>query len=369
MISWLAKWGAEEYSNTNPRLNELGKDFIKLLADNDEMEIKRVKVLRQYNNIDVVLLINGGEYVICVEDKVDSGIHSNQLYKYKEEMKDQAEIIMDDEKQEVDKVSFCYFKTGDQNTFLSPLAHGYNTVNRESLLELLNCYSDKIDNDVFNNYYNYIVKLNEDKEASWYSLYKELTKELTLTFPEKEIEATKKSWKRKVDNYSGTNKIDAKQKVSYLENSIDENKITELAKDNIFIKRHFSYVPNQSGGFSAFYWGNYNKENCDTYLQIGDYTHNGETKYRLMLRVGSLEGKDTNEKKEIRNSLYERFTEEYPEYYVKPTRFSVGNSMAFAVLKDYQEINFEELQNNDEKNDKLVNDLKRTLSHLDELGE
>ncbi|PTX14866.1 hypothetical protein SAMN04488598_13813 [Halanaerobium congolense] len=84
--------------------------------------------------------------------------------------------------------------------------------------------------------------------------------------------------------------------------------------------------------------------------------------------MGKLKEKNNNEKKEIREYLYKKFTEAYPEYYIKPTRFSIGNTMAFAVLKDYQDINFEELHDNKKKIDKLVDDLKRTLSHIDELG-
>lgn len=332
------------------------------------MKIETVKIHRQYNHIDVVLVINEGEYFICVEDKVDSGIHSNQLYKYKNNITKKDEIIIDDKEYKDGEMIFCYFKTGDQNTFLSPLAHGYNTVSRESLLELFNNYSDEIEHDIFVNYFSYLEKLNEEKETSWYSLYKELTKKLTLEFPEEEIKAAKRGWKEKLKNYSDTKEKDAKIKIDYLENDIDKKKIIELAKDNIFIKKHFGYVPNQSGGFSAFHWGNYNKGEYNTYLQIGDYKYNGDRKYRLALRVSKLKDKNNDEKKEIRKYLYKKFTKEYPEYYVKPTRFSIGNTMAFAVLKDYQEINFKELHDNENKIDKLVDDLKRTLSHLDKLG-
>lgn len=368
VISWLSQWGDNKYKSSNPILNQLGKKFIKLLSDNERMEIETVEIHKQYNHIDVVLVINKGEYIICVEDKVDSGIHSNQLYKYKNNITEKDEIIIDDKKYEYGEVIFCYFKTGDQNTFLSPLAHGYNTVNRESLLELFNSYSEKIDNDIFLNYFSYLEKLNEKKEESWYSLYKDLTRKLTLEFPEEEIKAAKRGWEEKLKNYSDTKEKDAKIKVDYLDKNIDKEKIIELAEDNIFIKKHFSYVPNQSGGFSAFYWGNYNKGKYNTYLQIGDYKYNGDRKYRLALRVSKLEEKNNDEKKEIREYLYKKFTEAYPEYYVKPTRFSIGNTMAFAVLKDYQDINFKELHDHKEKFDKLVNDLKRTLSHLDKLG-
>jgi len=338
------------------------------------MKIETVEIHRQYKHIDVVLVINEGEYFICVEDKVDSGINSNQLYRYKNNITKKEKIIIDDKEYKDGEVIFCYFKTGDQNTFLGPLAHGYNTVNRESLLELLNHYSDEIESDIFKNYYNYIVKLNEDKESSWYSLYKELTKELTLAFPEKELKKTINSWEQWVDNLEDSKKqkakiSDANIKIKYLKNHMDKNRVVELAEDYIFIKSHFTYVPNQRGGFRAFYWGNYNKGEYHIYLQIGYYKYKGVPKYRLALRVGKLNDNNNDEKKEIRKRLYKKFTEEYPEYYVKPTRFSVGNSMAFAVLKDYQEINFEELQNNESKIDKLVDDLKRTLNHLDELGE
>jgi len=42
------------------------------------------------------LVINKGEYIICVEDKVDSGINSNQLYRYKNNITKKKQIIIDD---------------------------------------------------------------------------------------------------------------------------------------------------------------------------------------------------------------------------------------------------------------------------------
>ncbi|WP_089720794.1 PD-(D/E)XK nuclease family protein [Halanaerobium congolense] len=96
VISWLSKWGDDEYKSPHPILNQLGKEFIKLLLDNEIIKIETVEIHRQYNHIDVVLVINKGEYIICVEDKVDSGINSNQLYRYKNNITKKKQIIIDD---------------------------------------------------------------------------------------------------------------------------------------------------------------------------------------------------------------------------------------------------------------------------------
>lgn len=204
---------------------------------------------------------------------------------------------------------------------------------------------------------------------SWYGLYKKLTKKLTINFAKKELEKAKESWGKSYENEEGIKKKETKLKLDYIK-EIDEEKIKELANDYIFINRHFTYVPNESGGFSAFYWSNYNQNNDNyyTYLQIGDYTYKGKPRYRVMLRVGNLEGKNKKEKKEIRTYLYDKFTSNYPNYYVKPTRFYIGNSMAFVVLKGYENIKLDVLIKDERKRERLIKTVKRALEHMDKLA-
>ncbi|MDA8233402.1 MAG: PD-(D/E)XK nuclease family protein [Clostridia bacterium] len=48
----------------------------------DSLDMRKIQVYREWKNIDI--LIESEEFVVCIENKVDSNEHSNQLSRYKE---------------------------------------------------------------------------------------------------------------------------------------------------------------------------------------------------------------------------------------------------------------------------------------------
>src|SRR5688572_1146832 len=52
--------------------------------DIDGTDLRGVVVRREWNNIDLLITCDQPSFVIAIENKIDSGEHSNQLFKYKE---------------------------------------------------------------------------------------------------------------------------------------------------------------------------------------------------------------------------------------------------------------------------------------------
>jgi len=75
-ICWCANWHNDD---SKPKLRELSHRFISLLSD--IKEISSVAVYRQFNKIDVLLVVNDTTAII-VEDKTFTSEHDNQISKY-----------------------------------------------------------------------------------------------------------------------------------------------------------------------------------------------------------------------------------------------------------------------------------------------
>ena len=83
-FTWLLQWADNDHSKHNQQLNETAKDFVRLLlGKSTDFQITKVKAGRQWNNIDIWAEIND-EYFIGIEDKTNTGEHSEQLERYKE---------------------------------------------------------------------------------------------------------------------------------------------------------------------------------------------------------------------------------------------------------------------------------------------
>ncbi|QTY27060.1 PD-(D/E)XK nuclease family protein [Flavobacterium sp. CS20] len=81
-IAWLIAWADKKHKNSNEKLHELAKSFVKLLIQKDEnFEIESIKVKKQWKKIDVSALVNDSIFIV-IEDKTYSKAHSNQLERY-----------------------------------------------------------------------------------------------------------------------------------------------------------------------------------------------------------------------------------------------------------------------------------------------
>lgn len=168
-------WLANGFNCENEQLKKLAVEFVRHVSG--EKEIFNVDIKRQYKKIDVLLLVNNAVAVI-VEDKTFTGEHDNQIEKYKS-------IIENDAKYSGYKIRTVYFKTGfmydsDYDTVTKIKENGGVFVGREHLMALLLKYLDETNNEILENFYNYLEniemldkrhgqydKLDEDGNGRW----------------------------------------------------------------------------------------------------------------------------------------------------------------------------------------------------------
>lgn len=151
-FAWLLQWANDIYADFNPSLNETAQDFVRLLIDQDnKYRIIKVNAGRQWKNVDVWAEIND-EYFICIEDKTNTGEHSDQLQRYKE-------LVAERFKGKNHTLKFIYLKTGNESSTSLKLIHGkgYRVVDRKSVLQILN--KREINNEIFNDFKFYLTQI------------------------------------------------------------------------------------------------------------------------------------------------------------------------------------------------------------------
>ncbi len=82
LIAWLAQWADKKYEVTDKALHKCAQLFIKKLLGKDNYQVTDVISGRQWENIDVWILVNS-QYFIIIEDKKGTKEHSDQLERYK----------------------------------------------------------------------------------------------------------------------------------------------------------------------------------------------------------------------------------------------------------------------------------------------
>lgn len=152
-IVWLLQYAddrdSESYTEDDKLINLCSKEFIKdLFANvyaNDNITVKKVDAGRQWENIDIWAEIND-KYLLIIEDKTVTGLHSNQLARYKET----AEKWCASHIPIYEKPICIYLKTGNES--LSSLSkveeQGFSVFNRRNFLELLTKHPE-IKNQIF----------------------------------------------------------------------------------------------------------------------------------------------------------------------------------------------------------------------------
>lgn len=149
-FTWLLQWADNSNSQFDLQLNDTAKDFIRLLlGQTSDYKITKVEAGRQRNNIDIWAEIND-EYFIGIEDKTNTGEHSEQLERYKK-------ISTDHYKDKNHKLVFVYLKTGNESsaTLKKIIEKGYSTIDRKSVLSILN--KREVHNEIFNDFKEYLT--------------------------------------------------------------------------------------------------------------------------------------------------------------------------------------------------------------------
>jgi hypothetical protein len=149
-FTWLLQWADNEHIQHDKELNETAKDFVRLLlGQTTDFQINKVVAGRQLYNIDIWAEVND-EYFIGIEDKTNSGEHSEQLERYKE-------IATNHYKDKNHKLIFVYLKTGNESlaTLNKIVEKGYLTIDRRKVLNILE--KRQITNEIFNDFKDYLT--------------------------------------------------------------------------------------------------------------------------------------------------------------------------------------------------------------------
>ncbi len=216
-ICWFLSWADPAYEQSDSSLHKCSIEFLRKIFKKHSLvapvNISKIEVTKQDKNIDVLCVINE-QYAILIEDKTWSKQHSDQLNRYKSEIKSRGYTE--------DNILPIYYKTEEQSDLSEVLKNGYAPVLRSDILAVLTQY--KGTNEVLLNYREYLEGRQQRIESF-------------KTLPIKDWH-----WDSWVGFYQ------------YLQ--------TKLQNGN------WDYVANPSGGFLGFWWSwNFDKD-CDHYLQL-----------------------------------------------------------------------------------------------------
>lgn len=279
-FTWLLQWADNEYNQYNEELNETAKDFVRLLLKQDhDYQIYKVEAGRQWKNIDIWVEVND-EYFVGIEDKTNTGEHSEQLERYKE-------IAKKHYKDKSHKLVFVYLKTGNES--LSSLKEietkGYSVIDRKMVLQMLN--KRTIANEIFNEFKDYLTEIENQT-----NLYHKLENITSI-------------WRAGEGFYS-------------------------KLQEHISEWTDWRYVANQMGGFLGFwYHWKGTDEFGEIYIQIENAFQSG---IKLVIKIADWEqNTDTlyrvlNEIKPIAESNGLKIT--------KPDRYRAGRTSTLAIVQN-----------------------------------
>lgn len=162
-LTWLLRWAAPEYAESDRELHECGVAFVKLLLGKEGdagFRVEKIEVQREKKHIDVRADVND-QYTIIIEDKVNANEHSGQLERYRELAAKQCGSERE--------LRCVYLKTGSvpQNALRQVEGKGYAVVDRRKLLDFLGKHAVK--NVIYADFADRLRRI-EESEESWRTL-------------------------------------------------------------------------------------------------------------------------------------------------------------------------------------------------------
>jgi hypothetical protein len=221
-ICWLLSWADPKHKENDEQLHKIAtallNKFFEVQQKTPPAVYRSIDIHQQYKKIDVYALINK-EFAIIIEDKVNTDMHSDQLIRYVNKIKE--------DKIEPENIIKIYFKTGDQSNYRDIQDKGYSPFSRHDVLGILATgINHGISNQIFVDYYEYLKGVESKIN-------------LFNTLPVQEWGP--KSW----------------EWVGFFKN------IQKQLNDG-----DWEFVNNTSGGFYGFWWHWKNDNECKQYLQL-----------------------------------------------------------------------------------------------------
>ena len=337
-ICWLCNWvnfDDNSLSEDEKKLKSLATEFIEKMLG-EKLGDRKVNIKRQYQKIDVLLEIqNKTEFIekipvvdmyVIIEDKVGTGLHSNQQKTYRDIISEKNEKY----NRSRAKIKVVYYKICDEDNMERLKEEGIDIIfERKDMLALLEKYKNSFNNILVEDYYNYLNNIEKDVNS----------------YIDKKLE----DWNSNC--YIGFFK-ELKNKKKLLEHAIGRQKDCS-----------WGYVNNSSGGFMGMWWfplkmdeisqvtkkfqlwQNQLELNNDLYLQIEQFykkekeIYNKKNIIAVKYSLGDKDDEKYDEKvkisSEIRNKIYEELKEKLKEkgieFYKK--RFAAGQYMTVGYLE------------------------------------
>ncbi len=302
-LCWLLSWAKEEYATADTSLHQCARRFIAALFEKHGLSapapISKIEIKQQHKKIDVFCVIND-EYAIIIEDKTDTKNHSQQLVRYRDDIK--TEGYPDK------KILGIYYKTEDQGDRYKEVKDGnFEPFLRRDMLQVLNGYTGK--SEILLSYRARLQVISDEVES-----YK--TSPLD-GWP----------WRAWMGFY--------------------------LALQTALKESTWDYVPNQSGGFLGLWWSWHGDDECEQYLQLEQKTEQvqqTDQKDKKEKRHGVLcfkiDVKDKPRYGELRDKWRKAIadqSENHPMLVLdKPSRFGFGKTMTVCIHKgDYRVVGAE----------------------------
>ena len=272
-FTWLIQWANSNNAQYNQVLHEVAQDFVRFLLDKpDDFQITKVNADRQWKNIDIWVEVNDDLFII-IEDKTNTGQHSNQLSRYKEtaieHYKEKRQIIC------------IYLKTGSESksSLKKVKEQDYRIIDRKKLLMFFAKY--QIANDIYSDFVERIKSI-EKSEKSY------------ETLPIK-----KWHW----DSWAGF--------YQFLDEKLNIN--------------DWQYVSNPNGGFLGLWWHFLDWKDYYVYLQIEQGS--------LCFKIGEVEKNHSKVRNEWYNIIMQQAKKEKKTEIIKPQRFGNGTYMTVAIVQ------------------------------------
>mgnify|MGYP002620860305 FL=1 len=284
-ITWLLQWADDSYLSENEGLCKSGKEFVKKLLSFkykiETKDIKKVNAGRQWANIDIWAEINN-EYVIIIEDKVNTSEHDNQLERYRKTVEDEYGKDI--------KLVCIYLKTGleTKDNIQKIRDKGWNYISRKDFLDFLKSQNTK--NEIYSDYLSNLLEIQTESES--FTRFEQLN-----------------SWEATKGLYS------------YIESNLEND------------WSHWDYVSNPNGGFLGL-WFHFtplsSEQKCELYLQIENYCND---KINLFVKI-------CGEWERTTDALYDFFyliqekSSEFDLSISKPSRYRCGEYTSVAIIND-----------------------------------
>lgn len=279
-FTWLLLWADSSNRQHDQQLNETAQDFGRfLIGQTTDYQITKVEAGRQWNNIDIWAEIDD-EYFIGIEDKTNTGEHSEQLERYKQ-------IATNHYKDKKHRLIFVYLKTGNESsaTLKKVTEKGYSIVDRKAILNVLN--KRQVHNEIFNDFKEYLTAI--ENQTNSFTKFENIISE----------------WKAGEGFYI---------------------KLQELLNE----WSDWRYVANQTGGFLGF-WYHWNGTNYigEIYIQIENAFEYG---IKLVIKIADWEP-STETLYELLNEI-KPFAEKNGLSIVKPDKYRAGETSTLAIIEN-----------------------------------